>query len=961
MTPLRRKAALRGTILVGACAAALFLVAGPRAAGAQAVIDPAMTRSQVIERLGAPIAERTVDGSTFLFYGNGSERRVGMNDVVILREDGVVDAVFRSKARRYSGKSSSPVAISPEAARKRPEAASVTRPAGVSIRPSAPVSDSGAKAPVAPMPSAAERGQSNEKTRIPGDMRPPSPAGSAVSGEQNTQGSTKAAPSPANDDSWVAASPLNPLVDAVRLDDSITVDGVLDEAAWQKATLLTGFTQYLPVDQRPAADSTRVLVWYSATAIYFGIRAYEAHGAVRATLADRDRIDGEDHVQILLDTYLDRRRAFVFAVNGLGVQADGIRADSRSSVTPKNGFGNVDLSPDFIYESKGRLTPQGFEVEMRIPFKSMRYAAGSQQDWGLQVIRQVQHSGFQDTWARMRRAVPGFVMQGGTLRGLHDMKRGLVLDVNPVLTNVTTGTAGAAGAWNYSNRPELGGNVRWGFVPNLTLNATVKPDFSQVEADAQQVASDVRFAINYPERRPFFTDGIELFDQPNQLVYTRRIVQPDAASRISGKVGHTDVAILGAVDGRVASTDGASNPSFGIVRLRRDYGAVSWLGMTLTERDERKDYNRIASMDVRHVFASIYQINAQGALASTSRAGAASSGPLWDLSLNRTGRMGGFLYRINGVSPSFETQTGFIPRRDFVQISLTNRLEYIGARSALVQAVTWHVTTSALSPYAAFFDGKYPLELRAQLNNIMSIRGGWSATITPGIESFGFDPRSYADYRVLRGTGRMPGDTLAFTPGNRVHDVFLNFVVQTPKWHGVVVNLSGYAGTASEFFETALARRTDVTLAADWRPSPKIRVNPTYTLNRFTRLRDGILLSSADIPRLKLEYQVTRSIFLRYVGQYDSRYRDALRDPATDLPILTRKGNGTFAKAGSSKSNSFRNDWLFSYQPSPGTTFFAGYGATLAEDDAFRFRDVQRTADGFFLKLSWLFRLQGRK
>ncbi len=746
---------------------------------------------------------------------------------------------------------------------------------------------------------------------------------------------------------------------AVRLEDSVTVDGRLDEPAWGKAARLTGFSQYLPVDQRPAADSTVVLVWYSPTAIHFGIRAYESHGQVRATLADRDRINGEDHVQILLDTYHDGRRTFVFAVNALGVQADGIRTENQGSTSPMIGFGNVDLSPDFIYDSKGRLTEWGYEVEIRIPFKSVRYAAGSRQDWGLQVVRQVQHSGFQDTWTQARRGSAGFISQEGTLRGLHDMKRGLVLDVNPVVTNLTRGTPSATqpGRWEYDNRPEPGGNVRWGFLPNLTLNATIKPDFSQVEADAQQIAADNRYAIFYPERRPFFTDGIEFFDMPNQLVYTRNIVKPGAAARISGKIGHTDVAVLAAMDDKTLSADGASNPEFAIVRLRRDLFQQDWLGMTLTDREEGRDHNRVASADYRHVFRAIFQVNAQVALTESEHAGATSSGTLWDLSMNRTGRRVGIRYQVNGVTPRFETQTGFVPRRDFVHTSWTHRASYLGAAGSTLLNWTARLSVDTYTPYHDFFAGKSPLESKALFYNDLVFRGGWDLFIQPHLESYGFDPRAYSRYRLLR-PGAVRPDTLPFAVSGRVLMAGSEFKLTSPQWRGLSFFGGGYAGTAPEFYETALATRYDLSLGADWRPTSRIRVQPTFTMNRFFRSADGTTIVGSDIPRLKVEYQVTRAIFVRYVGQYDAEKRDALRAPVSGLPIAVDQGNGKFALAGAARSNTFRNDWLFSFQPSPGTTFFAGYGATLTEDDAFRLESVQRANDGFFLKLSWLFRLR---
>ena len=170
-----------------------------------------------------------------------------------------------------------------------------------------------------------------------------------------------------------------------RIEGSASIDGVLDEPEWARAALLTGFSQFSPADGVPASDSTQVLVWYAPGAIYFGIRAYEAHGAVHATLADRDRIGSDDYVQILLGTFGDGRQATVFAVNPLGVQSDGALVET-GAVRSGNGFSSAvvrreaaDLSPDYVYDSKGRVTAWGYEVEIRIPFKSLRYQAAREQ------------------------------------------------------------------------------------------------------------------------------------------------------------------------------------------------------------------------------------------------------------------------------------------------------------------------------------------------------------------------------------------------------------------------------------------------------------------------------------------------------------------------------------------------------------------------------------------------------
>jgi hypothetical protein len=168
-----------------------------------------------------------------------------------------------------------------------------------------------------------------------------------------------------------------------RLDGGISVDGVLDEPEWKQATILTSFSQYSPADGIAAEDSIEVLVWYSSSAINFGIRAFEAHGLVHSTLATRDKIDSDDYVQLLIGTFNDGRQAMLFGVNPLGVQQDGIITET-GILRGGSGFGSAggvreapDLNPDFVFQSRGRIVEYGYEVEVSIPFKTLRFKPGS--------------------------------------------------------------------------------------------------------------------------------------------------------------------------------------------------------------------------------------------------------------------------------------------------------------------------------------------------------------------------------------------------------------------------------------------------------------------------------------------------------------------------------------------------------------------------------------------------------
>jgi hypothetical protein len=754
-----------------------------------------------------------------------------------------------------------------------------------------------------------------------------------------------------------------------RSEADVVIDGKLDEPVWQRAALLTGFWQNKPVEARPAKDSTQVLVWYSPSAIYFGIRAFAPADETRAKLADRDKIDSDDFVQIILDTFNDRRQALVFGVNPLGVQGDGVRVEGGGGTSAQAGgsgggasnFNSVDLTPDFVYQSKGHLTADGYEVEVRIPFKSLRYQSTSVQDWGINIYRKTQYSGFEDTWTKTQR-IASFLAQSGTIKGLHDLKRGLVLDLNPVATTRIDGlpatSSAPSAAWKYSTDPEFGGNVRWGVTPNLTLNGTINPDFSQVEADVGQVASDVRFAVSFPEKRPFFVEGSEQFSTPNNLVYTRTVVNPIGAIKLTGKVAGTTVGVLTALDDKILSVDGSNNPLFGIARIRRDLGRSSTAGVTLTNRSDGGAYNRIADMDFRFVFRRLYYVQLQYAQSFTQSASGSLRGPLFEAVYDRTGRNFGFHYGVLGIAPGFRAATGFVSRTGFVRPQFNNRFTYYGKRGDLIEAWTVMPTWNATWDYNRISAHTGPMEWRTSGSNSINLRGGWAIGVAPLYEMYHFDQRFHAG-QYVHARNALGADTIVpyFVEGNAPTRA-VSTGVSTPQFSNFSAQLSVTIGTNADFLEHAPSGIMSVSSTVNWRPTQKLRVQGIYTHQQFNRDRDGTLLTRARIPRLKGEYQLSRAIFLRLVGQYDAREWSALRDPRTDLPILLFDPNRhTYVPIAGYRSNAVRVDWLFSYQPRPGTVVFAGYGSTLTEDDAFNFNNVRRVNDGFFFKVSYLFRM----
>jgi len=730
-----------------------------------------------------------------------------------------------------------------------------------------------------------------------------------------------------------------------KITASPTVDGKLDEATWREASILTGFSQYNPVDRQPADDSTEVLVMYTDYAMYFGIRAFETHGGVMATLADRDKIGSNDNVALFLDTFNDKRRALILGFNPFGIQTDG---------TYIEGSG-TDLSPDFLFESKGRVTDYGYEIEIRIPFKNIRYQGTDVQQWGLQIMRHVTHSGYDQTWTPAERGAPSFLEQSGKLLDLTSLKRGLVMDVNPVMTQTTNGapTSSTDPNWRYkAQTPEFGGNLKWGLTPNASLSGTINPDFSQVEADVGQAIYDPRAAISFPEKRPFFLENSENFQVPNSLIYTRRIASPLGAAKLAGKMGGLNVGFLSAVDDGGA----AENPMYNILRVRRDVGPGSTASMVYTDRMQGSDYNRVVGLDTRLRLGSRYVFSGQLAGSFTGAAGVSDVGrPLYDFRLVQTGRSSGFNAIFNGIHPEFNAASGFISRPGVTRAVFQPRHTWF-PKSGAIQSVVASVISDNTWEWDRFMRGTEPNEIKMNTSTTATFAGGWAQTFYTWTESFKYTPSFYSNYYVERHTASGAVlDTVKFVGTDRLTNLGLMLRTQTPQWKQFNLTSELLAGQDDNFDEWSSALIFDATIEAEWRPTDQLRVTGRYLEQRVHRKSDRTLVRLRSIPRLKVEYQVSRPIFIRVVTQYDGLIVDSLRDDSrSNFPILIQTSTG-YRRATAIDRGGLRADWLFSYQPNPGTVLFLGYGTSVGSDE-FKPTDLRRTADGFFVKLSYVFR-----
>lgn len=742
-----------------------------------------------------------------------------------------------------------------------------------------------------------------------------------------------------------AAPPISgrgsPVVSIPRIEAEVQIDGRLDEAPWAAATRLGGFSQYQPVDSRPAEEQTDVLVWYSPTAIHFGIVAHDRQpGSVHASVSDRDNIANDDNVTIYLDTFNDHRRAFFFGVNPLGVQDDGVRSEGAGTAAGNLGGGNVDRSPDFIYQSKGQLTDSGYVVEVRIPFKSLRFPGSGPQRWGLNIVRDTRRTGYEDTWTDVRRASASFLTQSGTIEGLHDLRRGVVTEIQPFATAAATGSRDAnTGSFVRDDiNPSGGVNLKLGFT-SMAIDATVNPDFSQVESDAGLVTINERFALLLPERRPFFLEGIELFSTPNQLVYTRQVQDPDAGLKVTGKFGRLNVAYLGAVDHA-----GDDRAVFNIARLRRDLFGASAAGLTYTDRIEGGDYNRVLAGDARIIFGKLYFVQGQLGGSWTRDAAGTRRAPIWEAEFDRTGRGWGFNYQLNAIGRDFESRAGFVPRSDMVSAHALNRLTFYGARGALVENLTLFFGPTRIWRYGDF-GSRGPIEGNEMINTTTRLRGGWQFDVNISRAFITFDSTTYAGY--------FAGDTTStYQPPTRLDNAFTGVLhLATPTFRIFNADIKAQRGEVAIFPEASEGRETRITTTVQARPTPSIRLALSGTYSRITRRRDGTEFARTFIPRFRAEYQPNRALFFRFVGEYQSQRQAALLSADGGVPIFIGG-----APQNSTASGRFRMDWLASYEPTPGTVAFLGYGATYLGPSATELSNLTRSDDGFFLKLAYLFR-----
>ncbi|MDP2956935.1 MAG: DUF5916 domain-containing protein [Longimicrobiales bacterium] len=739
----------------------------------------------------------------------------------------------------------------------------------------------------------------------------------------------------------------------------IRVDGRLDDAAWAQAALLHSFTQYDPVEGVPASQKTEVLVLVDAGAIYFGVRAFDDRPeAIRATLAERDAFErSDDYVRLVLDTFDDQRRAYVFAVNPLGVQHDGIWNEGGGGRKGMHGP-PIDANPDFLWESAGVLAEWGYGVEVRIPLKSLRFPQLAEQAWGLQIMRHIARNGFEESWAPISSNVANGLTQAGKLTGLLDLDAGLFMELNPVLTGKRVGgfDDGLHALLRGDPEAEFGLNATYGLTSNLTLDATYNPDFSHVEADAGQISVNERFALFFPEKRPFFLEGTEIFNLPKQLVYTRSIANPIGGAKMTGKVGSWNVGYLGAVD---RDFDGLRNTAANVLRVRRDLGASSTLGLLYTDRTRHADeYNRLGGVDARLVLARRYTLTFLGSGSVTAAPGEERTlGGLWSARVERAGRAFSFTAEAEDSNLGFDAASGFLRRTGITELQSTLRYGFFGKRGGLVERWGPSLEFRGTWGHDDFWAGRSPEERQLQLTTTISFRGNVSIWGTVQRNFYDFAPDAYEGFFAANATGALrpfrPDQSLFGALDGGSVNLFVNTFERVRGNARISVNETPIfdQGVGVEA-ATSVSGNLSLNLYATRSLQGEVGIRQT----RITRQSDGSEYSSALIPRVRAQYQFSRSLFVRGIFEYSTQERGAPQDPATGRP-LSYCGTTCSVRTGS-QAHDFHAEGLVSYEPSPGTVFYVGYTRQMRDLDPqeFRFRDLTTTEDGLFVKVSYRFR-----
>jgi hypothetical protein len=677
-------------------------------------------------------------------------------------------------------------------------------------------------------------------------------------------------------------------VPAVRLDaSSIRLDGVPDEAVWQQAAFVHGLTSYDPVEGEPPVADLNAWIFYDATALYVAARLSLPPGAMRGRLASRERWNNDDLFEVMIDPFLDRRTGFAFTINPYGVQLDWTVIDDEWS-----------SAWDGVWDSATSRSADGFSVEMRIPFRTLRFSSAKVQDWGIGLGF---FSGLKkqyDKWPPMSQDRGTIFAQLGTLRGLSDIQPSRNLDVIPTLT---TGFGGADTNGSFAwDRPvlvrardpgliDLGLDVRYGLSSATNLNVTVNPDFSQVETDTDQLEYNLRYPVLLEEKRPFFLEGVSIFATPVSLLYTRSIVDPIAGLKLSGHEGAWSFGLFSAWDQLPLASrlteptrlsgfeDPIGKDALNTVgRVSLDLGKGSRVGLFVADKTLRASqtgqlaaHNDVLGADAFLTFANVYNVIAQVAGSSVDHAGPGDqsfAGLFYSVTARRRDKNLFVEMRTEHYSDGFRAETSPITRVGVIPSSATASYRFYTGAQAMPYVEPGLQVTSLHEPSSFdLLDYAFKPSIAARLGENTDV----SLFYSHGQETFvqRFEGIDLAGAGITSFPRNFLSVAATFQAGDQINydhaDPFLGRTVQ-----------GSFGATIKPMSNTELELKYTRSLL--WRP-------------------DGRRKADVDLYYGKLSISFTTRFSMRVTTQVDT-YESALRNSA-----------------------------LLAYQVYPGTELFVGY------------------------------------
>ncbi len=820
------------------------------------------------------------------------------------------------------------------------------------------------------------------------------------------------------------------VVNMVRFDSVPVIDGRLDDAVWRTAARLDNFYQTQPGDNVRPSKPTEARFGYDAKHFYIAIHAFDEPSKIRATIAKRDEVFGEDNIRIYLDTFNDGRRAYLLGFNPLGIQADAIYTEN----------GGTDFSFDIVMESKGIITEDGYTIEVAIPFKSLRYEAGKGKLWGFHVWRNIDRLNDEvDSFMPISRDIAGLLNQAGKLTGLEDIDTERTIEIIPSLTLSQTGRRVGVFALQPPASPsepeqlarvgsrftngslefEPGLTAKFGLTPTVTLDFALNPDFAQVEADATVVTANQRFPIFFPEKRPFFLEGIDIFQTRMNILNTRAIVDPDVAAKLTGKRGRNSFGFILASDnapGNFSDEDRIDpdrrgsftrfldptatildrNAYIGVLRVKRDIGAKdSSLGFFATTYNFIERHNHLAGFDGRfrltpQTFAE-FQITGTNSRRvffdpdnlfpdprfpndpnqpnqpnrTTQNIYRTGNGFGYSYAVDKTAR--NFGYTLNGVGRTrdYRADVGFTPRTNTNQHRFAFRFSddpdakrFIIGKRFTSQFVTSHDFQGRSQNH------QNVTEVRLSLQRNSSIGGGIETGYERLFETeFG---RARNPARTERNTGSPNANPAGafFGAPERSTYYFNPFVfIQTAPTQKIRAEFV-IAPTWNAFdFDfgggSRFPRVSPAALAARANPNPNAPPPPLDPgTGRALFIEAGIRYLPVSAFNVSLDY--TKSSLTRddtnRVAFDDNIF--VLRSAYQFTRFIVARGRIDY----STLTANVRGQFLLGYTPSPGTAFFAGYNDDVNRNGFSRFSNGQiepgfrRNGRTFFLKASYLFR-----